>query len=165
MEELRGERVTLRPVVEADREPLWRMRSEPEVARWWGPPEDGWPGTEEDVILLAIVLGGNVVGLVQFWEEPDDDARYADVDVFVTSALHDRGLGTEALTLLADHLTRDRGHHRLTLATSPDNHRAIRVYERLGFRRIGIAEASARDPGTGEWRDELLMERVVRPPG
>lgn len=164
MQELKGERVLLRPVVDGDRAALRSIRAEPEVARWWGPAEEGWPGTEEDVVLLAIVLDGETVGLVQFWEETDEDARHADVDIFVRSGLHDRGIGTEAFGLICEHLVADRGHHRLTLGTSPDNVRAIHVYEKLGFRRIGIAEASERDPATGEWRDELLMERVVRPP-
>jgi len=163
MQELRGERVVLRPVVDDDRAALRRMRAEPEVARWWGPAEEGWPGTEEDVVLLAIVVDGEPAGLVQFWEEPDEDARHADVDIFVTSRLHDRGIGTEAFALICEHLVAERGHHRLTLGTAPDNARAIHVYETLGFRRVGITEASARDPATGEWRDELLMERVVKP--
>ena len=42
------------------------------------------------------------------------------------------------------------------------NDRAIRSYEKLGFRAVGVTEASWRDRH-GTWRDEVLMERVVRP--
>jgi aminoglycoside 6'-N-acetyltransferase len=164
---LRGERVVLRPVTPADADALRAMRSEPEVARYWGPPEDGWPleepGTElPDVVLLAIESEGELIGLIQYAEEPDPDARSADIDIFVTSRLHGRGLGADAFELLARHLLDDRGHHRLTLWTDPCNARAIRMYEKAGFRRVGSTEASARDAVTGEWRDELFMERVER---
>jgi aminoglycoside 6'-N-acetyltransferase len=165
--ELRGERVVLRPVVVEDAEALRAIRSEPEVARYWGPPQEGWPleepGTElPDVVMLAIESGGELIGFAEYFEEPDPDARSADMDIFITTRLHARGLGTEAFSVLAEHLLDDRGHHRLTLGADPGNARAIRMYERLGFRRVGILEAAARDPVTGEWRDELLMERVER---
>jgi aminoglycoside 6'-N-acetyltransferase len=165
--ELRGERVVLRPVVAGDAEALRAIRSEPEVARYWGPPREGWPleepGTElPDVVMFAIESGGELIGFAQYFEEPDPDARSADMDIFITTRLHGRGLGTEAFALLAQHLLDDRGHHRLTLGADPGNARAVRMYERLGFRRVGVLEAAARDPMTGEWRDELLMERVER---
>jgi aminoglycoside 6'-N-acetyltransferase len=32
----------------------------------------------------------------------------------------------------------DRGHHRLVIDPAADNERAIRCYERVGFRRIGV---------------------------
>ena len=59
------------------------------------------------------------------------------------------------------HLVEDRGHHRITLSTAVDNARAIHVYEKIGFRQVGVTRKSDLDARTGEWRDELLMEYVV----
>ena len=60
------------------------------------------------------------------------------------------------------HLIEQRGHHRITLTTWPHNARAIRVYEKVGFRQVGVTRLSERgDDGT--WHDELLMELVVEP--
>lgn len=163
MTQLRAERVVLRPVVAADFDVLRRIRSEPEVAAWWEPPPPGWPERDDPALTrLAVVMGADVVGLVQYAEEADPDARHADIDIFLTTGVHGRGLGTEALARVVEHLHDDRGHHRLTLFTDPGNARAIRSYEKVGFRRVGVLEASARWP-TGEWRDELMMERVVLP--
>jgi aminoglycoside 6'-N-acetyltransferase len=160
--ELRGERVTLRPTTADDRGALKRIRDEPDVLKWWEPQSDQWPGDEDDVELLTILHDGEVAGLVQFWEEPDPDYRHADVDILLITRLHGQGVGTDAMRTIARHLTVDRGHHRITLTTSPDNARAIRVYEKVGFRKVGVTRLSERR-ADGEWHDELLMEYVVEP--
>jgi aminoglycoside 6'-N-acetyltransferase len=97
---------------------------------------------------------------VQYEEEPDAVYRHADVDIFLDPAHHGRGLGTDAMRTIADYLITERGHHRLTLTTSPDNAGAIRCYEKAGFRRVGVTRASELDVRTGKWVDELLMELV-----
>ena len=138
------------------------LRAHPEVARWWDPPAGEWPlGPEPDIERFAILADGEPVGVVQFWEESDPGSRYADVDIFVGPERQGRGLGTEAMQLIVRHLIEDRGHHRVTLSTAVDNARAIHVYEKVGFRPVGVTRKSSLNEATGEWRDELLMEYVV----
>ena len=48
--------------------------------------------------------------------------------------------------------------HRLEAATLPDNERSIRVLERCGFRREGVARSYLRIAGA--WRDHLLYATV-----
>jgi aminoglycoside 6'-N-acetyltransferase len=159
---LRGERLALEPLHPEHADRLRALRDAPEVARWWGPAPEGWPlAGEDDVdVKLTITVGDDVAGFVHFFEEPDPNARHADVDVFLGAAYQGRGLGAEALALVLDHLRGARGHHRVTLYTAPANERAIRTYERLGFRRVGVLRKSQRSAITGEWEDELLMELV-----
>jgi hypothetical protein len=40
------------------------------VARWWGPPGDGWPLQEDEpgLVMLAMWRAGATVGFIQFWE-------------------------------------------------------------------------------------------------
>jgi aminoglycoside 6'-N-acetyltransferase len=150
------------PVAPRHAERLRELRADPEVARWWDPPPEGWPlGPEPDVERFAIVAGGEPVGAVQFWEESDPGSRYADVDIFVAPESQGRGLGTEAMRLIVRHLVEDRGHHRVTLSTAVDNVRAIHVYEKVGFRAVGVTRKSNFNELAGEWQDELLMEYVV----
>jgi aminoglycoside 6'-N-acetyltransferase len=158
----RGERVVLEPVRAEHTDRLRELRAAPEVARWWDPAPDGWPlDREPDLEKLALLVDGEVVGYVQFWEEPDPAGRHADVDIFVGPAAQGRGLGTEAMRTVVRHLIEDRGHHRITLATSVDNARAIHVYEKVGFRKVGVMRKAALSHTTGEWEDEYLMELVV----
>ena len=154
--------MTLRPIAPEDRAPLKAIRDEPEVIRWWGPQTAAWPGDDETVEEWVIELDGEVIGLVQFFEEPDEDYRHADVDILLATRVHGRGLGSDAMRAITRHLIEDRGHHRITLTTWPDNARAIHVYEKIGFRQVGVTRRSERgDDGT--WHDELLMELVVEP--
>jgi aminoglycoside 6'-N-acetyltransferase len=163
MSELHGERVVLRPTGPADVEPLRAIRRKPEVMDRWGAVEDDFPlGDEPTATRFTILVDGEPAGMIQFTEEKEPDYRHAEVDIFLDPGHHNRGLGTEAMSTLARHLIEDRGHHRLTLSTAVDNAQAMRSYEKAGFRRIGIAHAAARDPRTGDWADELMMELVVR---
>ena len=164
MRELRGERIVLRPIEPGDAPALRAIHSAPAVAEWWGPPPDDFPfGDWPEATRLAVLHQGEVAGLVQVFEDPDPDTRHADIDIFLGPDHQDRGLGTDAMRTVARHLMEDRGHHRLTLTTATTNERAIHCYEKAGFRRVGVTEASDRNQLTGEWRDEWLMERVERP--
>ena len=57
------------------------------------------------------------------------------------------------------HLFEERGHHRLTIDPAADNTTAIRAYERVGFRAVGIMRRYERGPD-GVWRDGLLMDML-----
>jgi aminoglycoside 6'-N-acetyltransferase len=157
---LRGERVLLRPGGPEDAEKLIRIRKEPEVARRWGSEDiedevrEGFVGTDEGFV---IEVDGEAVGAIQYGEEEDPMYRHASVDVFLATSHHGRGLGTEAIRLLARHLFEDRGHHRLTIDPAANNAAAIRAYEKAGFRPVGIMRGYERGPD-GAWHDGLLMD-------
>jgi aminoglycoside 6'-N-acetyltransferase len=143
-------------------ERIRELHATPEVQRWWDPAPEGWPlQTQEPVQQLTLLVDGEIAGYIQFSEEADPDARHADVDIFLGPEHQGRGLGTEAMHLVVRHLIEERGHHRITLSASPENGRAIRSYEKVGFRPVGVLRKAARDPVTGVWKDELLMELVV----
>jgi aminoglycoside 6'-N-acetyltransferase len=117
---------------------------EPDVAAWW----DGYEPDpkriveelmeEPDTVALAIEVDGEPVGLIQYEEENTPDYRHASIDIFLATTWQGRGLGTEALRLLARYLFEERGHHRLTIDPAAANTRAIRAYEKVGFRPVGV---------------------------
>ena len=159
--ELRGELVVLRPLAEADAPTLRAIALTPEVVRWWGRQGDEFPLRDDpDTTRFAIVEGDAVVGLVQYGEEPDADYRHAWIDVFLEPRRHGRGLGTDAVRTLAEHLIRERGHHRVTIDPAAENAAAVRSYEKAGFEPVGVMRKAWRGPD-GVWHDVLLMELVV----
>jgi aminoglycoside 6'-N-acetyltransferase len=159
---IEGDGLVLEPTRPEHAARLRELRATPEVARWWDPAPEGWPQrTLEAVEQLTVLVDGEVAGYIQYAEEADPDSRHADVDIFLGPEHQGRGLGTEALGLGVRHLIEERGHHRITLSTSPRNARAIRSYEKTGFRPVGVMHKAARSRVTGEWEDELLMELVV----
>jgi aminoglycoside 6'-N-acetyltransferase len=158
---LRGERVTLRPITLDDVPRLAEIAAEPEIAYWWLElTEDDLrekAGPEEDAMVFVIEEGGEVVGLVEAGEENEPDYRHASIDIFVTAARRGQGLGADAIRRLARHLFEDRGHHRITIDPAASNERAISVYERVGFKRVGIMRSYERGVD-GEWHDGLLLD-------
>jgi aminoglycoside 6'-N-acetyltransferase len=141
---------------------LRAIRRAPAVAAWWGPLEPDFPDEEPESTRFAVVAEDRVVGMVQYGEENEPAYRHAWIDLFLDPAVHGRGLGTDAVRTMARHLFDDRGHHRITIDPTAENPAAIRAYEKAGFRRVGILQASERAPD-GRWRDALLMERVELP--
>jgi aminoglycoside 6'-N-acetyltransferase len=152
--------VTLRPLEAADVPRLVEIAADPEIARWW-------PGVSEedlrrliesgDVFSFAIELEVELIGLAQAGEEPDPDYRHANVDLFLGTAWHGRGLGADTVRTLARWLFEDRGHHRITIDPAAANERAIRSYERVGFKRVGVMRRYERNAG-GDWHDGLLLD-------
>jgi aminoglycoside 6'-N-acetyltransferase len=60
------------------------------------------------------------------------------LDIFLAAEFQGQGLGPEALRLAAGDLFAERGHHRLVVDPRADDARAIRAYERVGFRPVGV---------------------------
>ena len=158
-----GERVTLRPIDEADRAPLRSILADPGVARWWGtasPDEAVADLFEPYQIGFVIEVDGAVVGSLQVAEEDEPDYRHAGIDLFLAPDHQGRGLGPEAIRLIARYLFEVRGHHRLTIDPAAENLHAIRAYERVGFRPGGVMRQYERGRD-GTWHDGLLMDLLV----
>jgi aminoglycoside 6'-N-acetyltransferase len=113
-----------------------------------------------DDVVFAIELDGVVIGAIQYSEEPTPDYRHAGMDIFLAPRGHGQGLGSEALRVLARFLLDERGHHRLTIDPADANERAIRAYERIGFRPVGVMREYERGPD-GIGRDGLLMDMLA----
>jgi aminoglycoside 6'-N-acetyltransferase len=164
MAKLRGEKVLLRPLTTDDVPVLMDIQAQPAVARRWGEPTgqhlvDKAEGRDE-VVPFAIELDGEVVGLAQYHEEDDPMYRHAGIDVFLAEHVQGQSLGTDAVRTLARYLIHERGHHRLVIDPAADNAAAIRAYEKVGFRPVGVMRQYERLPG-GEWHDGLLMDLLA----
>ena len=170
---LRGRVSVLRPLVESDIDPLVRILSHPDVARWW----EGYDQARVRDELLAEGDGGSfaivplpddgdvtpdtpLAGLIQFYEQEDPDYRHAGVDLFVDPANSGRGLGRDAIVTLARYLVEARGHHRIIIDPSVANERAIAVFTAIGFREVGVMRSYERR-ADGTWGDNMLLELLA----
>lgn len=162
---LHGTATTLRPATDEDTTTFAAILAEPEVARWW-PRYDAERIREEllagaDTTCFAVEHDGEVIGAILYVEEPSPDYRHATVDIFLHPAWQGKGLGTDAVRTVARHLVHDRGHHRLAIDPAAANEQAIRTYERVGFRRVGVMREYERG-ADGEWHDCVLMDLLKR---
>jgi aminoglycoside 6'-N-acetyltransferase len=160
-----GRNVVLRALQLDDVEQVAAIQAEPGVARWWGPPDEADLRRQAEGVTdekaFSIETGGELVGLIQYLEENEPDFRHVGIDVFLAERAHGRGLGTDAVRTLARYLIQERGHHRLTIDPAADNAAAIRAYEKVGFRTVGVMREYWRSPD-GTWRDGLLMDLLAR---
>ena len=82
----------------------------------------------------------------------------ADVSVYVARASRGKGAGTVLLERLVA-LGREIGFHKLVLAGFPTNAASVALYQRQGFREVGLY----REQGLldGRWVDTIVMEKIL----
>lgn len=164
---LRGERVELRRITldEVDEVLALRERDPSVVERWPTMTREDITSTvagdDDGQAGWWIVAEGQRVGFIQHYQELDAEYRHAGMDIFIVEPGQGRGLGTDAVRTLARHLVNDLGHHRLVIDPAADNARAIRCYEKVGFRPVGIMREYERGPD-GSFHDSLLMDCLAR---
>jgi aminoglycoside 6'-N-acetyltransferase len=159
-----GELVRLRPLVASDREALLSVLRDPTVVEVWdtrGPEASAADLLNEDEITpFAIEVDGEFAGSIQYAEEDEGDYRHAGIDIFMSTPFQGRGLGTDAVRALARYLIEVRGHHRLTIDPAASNARAIRSYEKVGFKPVGVMRRYER--GVDQtYHDGLLMDMLA----
>jgi aminoglycoside 6'-N-acetyltransferase len=151
--------------VAGDLAALLALFADPEVAAWWPMTEadilrDVLERADPDVTVYVIEVGGELAGVIQSYEETDEDYRHAGMDISIASRFHGTGVALDALRTLARHLIDADGHHRLVIDPAASNARAIACYTKLGFRPVGIMREYERAPDR-TWRDGLLMDLLA----
>jgi RimJ/RimL family protein N-acetyltransferase len=157
------ERLLLRPWRPADRDPFAAMNADPEVMRYVG---RGRPltRTQSDELVDAIEAHWDQHGFGLWCAAPheDPDACIGFVGLAIPSFLPavlpsvevgwrlarsawGRGLATEGARAALEHAFGPLGLQSVISVIDPENHRSVRVAEKLGMRR----EASHLHPVTG----------------
>ena len=81
---------------------------------------------------------GVFIGNIELMDIAD---RAGELGIAVTAAMQDKGYGTEAVRAMVEYGMDQLGLHRVFLKVFPDNARAIRVYEKCGFREYDRTES------------------------
>jgi aminoglycoside 6'-N-acetyltransferase len=129
----------------------------------YGPRSRG----EAAVVSCVLQLEGNPIGYLQFYRTDDfdewrtligldpDPRRYS-IDIFIGEPeLWDRGLGTRALRSVLAHLFGERDASAVVITPFAWNERAIRCYEKAGFRKVRLMPQV--ELHEGKLQDEWLM--------
>ena len=74
----------------------------------------------------------------------------------------DKGYGTEAIKLLIDFVFGRLKYNRFELDVYKENRRAIKVYERVGFKREGLKREAVISPVTKKYTDLIMMSILKR---
>ena len=131
----------------------------PYLGKWWRDgavmAHAGFPLglqiTDEEIVralrpgLLIIEVDGTLAGEMSYRDAGDQTAEIG-IKICVAD-MQDKGNGTKLLNMLICYLFTQLGFRRIVLDTNVANIRAQRVYERIGFRNIGVSVDS--------WRNQL----------
>jgi UDP-4-amino-4,6-dideoxy-N-acetyl-beta-L-altrosamine N-acetyltransferase len=139
--------LSLRPTAEADRDQIRRWRNQPDVARWMYTQHEiteaehaAWFArhlVDPHARSWVIEWDGTGVGVVNL-SGIDPDTRRAEWGIYVADA-RARGTGAaEGATFLSlDQAFGPVQLDQVSCEAVAGNERAIRLYERMGFRRVG----------------------------
>jgi len=163
-----GQRVKLRFWCEEDIEKLMQLRndiklqsqllsrvkgSNVERTRQWLQQRSLGPGN----ILLIIADNNNNVplGYIQFIDiDPID--QVAKLGICLSPEAQGKGIGPEVLLLAFNYLHNFSDVRKIILEVREDNERAIKCYERIGFKRCG--KYLQHKYIEGKWHDLIIME-------
>jgi phosphinothricin acetyltransferase len=130
------------------------LRSPEERAEWLAARGQRHP------VVVALDGDGTIVGwgsLNPFNPRPAYD-HVVDFSLYVAREQRGRGIGDALLGALTDR-ARALGYHKMVLAALPVNAPGMRLYERHGFRTVGIYhEQGMLD---GRWVDVIVMEKIL----
>ena len=140
--------VTLRPATKGDLDIIRRWLRLPDIEAWWGPVS----ATEAEV-TIALASAYSICRIIEADAHPVGYAHAVDatiwgadlpqdltpgtwdIDLFVADEAHrGKGVGQAALALLCDEVFRTTLACAVCVFASVRNERAIRAYEKAGFR-------------------------------
>jgi phosphinothricin acetyltransferase len=110
--------------------------------------------------VIVAEAGGQVVGwgsLNVFNARKAYDS-VADFSVYVERGWRGKGVGNRLLTRLIE-LGRELGYHKLVLSAFPWNTGGMALYQKLGFRTVGIYKEQGKLDG--KWVDTIIMEKLL----
>lgn len=90
----------------------------------------------DTVTASCIYAGDGMVGFAMYGPDEDDATLFAINRLMIAEGHRDKGYGKAALSAILEEAER-RGFSRIKLSTNPENEKAIRLYESVGFKATG----------------------------
>jgi RimJ/RimL family protein N-acetyltransferase len=132
-----------RPLVANDFPLLLEWLSKEHVKQWWDDGDDTLEkvvrnyGNQEELLERFVLLGSyesgeKPIGYFQYYLIADGSIG---IDQFIgEEEFINRGVGTKAIQMFVEMIMRERRPTSIILDPSPENKRAIRCYEKAGFK-------------------------------
>jgi len=172
--EIRTQRMVLRPLAEPDRAEFIRVRTvSADLFRPWFPArEKSLEETFDDELaksrqedrhlrLVGEMPDGRLAGFFNLGEIVRGVFQNAYASWSVSAEAAGQGYGTEGVGALLDLAFSERGLglHRVQANIIPRNERSLRLAERVGMRREGIALRYLRIDGA--WQDHVMYAKTA----
>ena len=116
-------------------------------------------GREGRALPFVVTYDSVVVGQLTVTGITWGSARWAQIGYWIDEGHAGRGIMTNAVAMAVDHCLLTLQLHRIEIAIRPENAASLRIVEKLGFQRIGIAERYLHI--NGDWHDHVLFAVTV----
>lgn len=179
MEIIKEKEISLRLLNEQDKNLLLKWLTDERVLNFWEGKsavfdldritEDFYGEENVEVIRTIIEYQGQAIGYLQMYKldnEALEEYSYQSinkviygVDQFIGEPEYwNKGIGTKFMRLVLQYLTNEKGAEIVILDPHADNPRAIRCYEKVGFKKIKFLPKH--ELHDGEMVDCYLMEYI-----
>ena len=179
MEIIKEKEISLRLLKEQDKNLLLKWLTDERVLNFWEGKsavfdldritEDFYGEENVEVIRTIIEYQGQAIGYLQMYKldnEALEEYSYQStnkviygVDQFIGEPEYwNKGIGTKFMRLVLQYLTNSKGAEIVILDPHADNPRAIRCYEKVGFKKIKFLPKH--ELHDGEMVDCYLMEYI-----
>ena len=179
MEIIKEKEISLRLLKEQDKNLLLKWLTDERVLNFWEGKsavfdldritEDFYGEENVEVIRTIIEYQGQAIGYLQMYKldnEALEEYSYQStnkviygIDQFIGEPEYwNKGIGTKFMRLVLQYLTNSKGAEIVILDPHADNPRAIRCYEKVGFKKIKFLPKH--ELHDGEMVDCYLMEYI-----
>jgi len=154
--------VSFKKFRDSDFETMYRWLQKPHVKEWWNDGDDTIEkvtdhySKEDDLVSRYILQSESLepIGYFQFYIE---SAGVVGIDQFIgEESFLNKGVGTEAVKMFVEMISCDLDPRMIIVDPEPNNRRAIRCYEKVGFQ---FAELRVGEKGKEAYI--MRMERDV----
>lgn len=144
---IEGVLTSLAPTTEGDLALLAEWFADPDFVEHWGGARltrqevaAKYVGRRRPMVESFLVLAQDVpVGYAQYWCA---DTTEGGIDMVLAREAQGRGLGPDAARALVTYLLDILGWRRVTVDPLMTNHRAVRAWEKAGFRPVSLDGAT-----------------------
>lgn len=178
-----GKKVTLRPATERDKRLVYEWLAESDcTSSFMGPPRftdhpiptweefcaDYQPyyfaGSEpESGRCFIILVNGLPVGQINYNKIIEQQRRRTELDIWMSCEANcGKGYGTDALQALTEYLHKTYGVTEFLIRPSVRNQRAIRAYEKAGFKSVKPSpEQQEAEYGPSDYKDSVSLVQCI----
>lgn len=139
-------RFDFRPLTREDLPLLFEWHQQPHVLEWWDAYTSmdalGADTLQSDAHAFLAWIDGEPIAYIQWWPSLEERGVVG-IDQFIASADSiGRGVGTHLVTQFVDFLFSDSTVRAVIVDPVPQNARAIRCYQKAGFRFVAMKDGA-----------------------
>lgn len=166
----------VREIEEKDSYLLARWLSDPQVLEFYEGRDnpfdldkinEAFYSPEDNEVKCIVEFGGTEIGYIQFYQLDDetkkvygylnDDVKIYGTDQFIGEVEYwNKGIGTLLVTSIVTYLVKNKNADRVVMDPQIRNVRAIRCYEKCGFKKVKVLPK--RELHEGVYQDCWLIE-------